>query len=97
MLPLVALPLAAFTVAQAQPLQSTPTTASAAGPASWLQGATLLTMYGRGFGMAPVLGRLGLDRNVGDLANQLANEQRLVSLRSGLHRTRLAPPADPTT
>jgi hypothetical protein len=90
MLPLVALPLAAFTVAQAQPLQSTPTTASAAGPASWLQGATLLTMYGRGFGMAPVLGRLGLDRNVGDMANQLANEQRLVSLRSGLHRTRLA-------
>jgi hypothetical protein len=90
MLPLVALPLAAFTVARAQPLQSTPAVAPPPGPASWLQGATLLTMYGRGFSTAPVLGRLGLDRNFGDVANQFANEQRLVRLRSGLHRTRLA-------
>jgi hypothetical protein len=90
MLPLVALPLAAFTVARAQPLHSTPAVAPSPGPASWLQGATLLTMYGRGFSTAPVLGRLGLDRNFGNVANQFANEQRLVRLRSGLHRTRLA-------
>ena len=90
MLPLAVLPFAALTVARAQPLQSTPTVAPPTGPASWIQGATLLTMYGRGFSTAPVLGRLGLDRNVGDMANQLANEQRLVRLRSGLHRTRLA-------
>ena len=90
MLPLLALPLAAFTVAQARPVQPTPSVAQPAGPASWLQGATLLTMYGRGFGTAPVLGRLGLDHTIGDMANQLANEQRLVTLHSGLHRTRLA-------
>jgi hypothetical protein len=90
MLPIVAIPLAVFTMAQTRPQQTSAVVATPSGPASWLRGSTLLTMYGRGFGTAPVLGRLGLDRTPADMANQLAHEQNLVRVRSGQHRTRLA-------
>ena len=47
-------------------------------------------MYGRGFGTAPVLGRLGLDRNLSDVARQLATDGRVARLESGHRQVRLA-------
>lgn len=47
-------------------------------------------MYGRGYGAPPVLGRLGLDHNLGDVAQQFAPDQRLVRLGSGRRGIRLA-------
>lgn len=82
--------LVVLTVAQAQRLPAGQKIAGVSGPVSWLRGATLITMYGRGFGTAPVLGRLGLDRNPNDLAHQLANDQRVAQHQSGYGRVRLA-------
>jgi hypothetical protein len=90
MAPAVAIPLVFLAVVQARPPRSSPVVAGPSAPASWLHGATLLTVYGRGFGTAPVLGRLGLDNSADDVARQLAGDQRLARLRSGRHRTRLA-------
>lgn len=39
-------------------------------PRSWLAGTTLLTIYGRGFATAPILGRLGMDGSFADVARQ---------------------------
>jgi hypothetical protein len=38
---------------------------------SWLRGSTLLTIYGRGFGIVPVLGRLGYDNGFSDMERQI--------------------------
>jgi len=40
-------------------------------PQSWLRHTTILTMYGRAFGVAPILGRLGMDSNFADLSAQV--------------------------
>jgi hypothetical protein len=39
-----------------------------AGPRGLLEHNTLLTIYGRGFGVAPILGRLGMYRNIDEMA-----------------------------
>lgn len=39
-------------------------------PVSWLRNATLLTIYGRAFGTAPILGRLGMDNSFDDVTRQ---------------------------
>ena len=39
-------------------------------PTSWLHGSTLLTIYGRGLGLIPILGRLGMDNSMADVAAQ---------------------------
>lgn len=58
------------------PPTSTPTPEAAV---SWLQGKTLLGAYGRAFGVAPILGRLGFYNDVDAMARDLstfANEIR---------------------
>jgi len=40
-------------------------------PVSWLNHSTLLTIYGRGFGNTPILGRLGFDNNFADMQRQI--------------------------
>lgn len=40
-------------------------------PVSWLKKSTLLTIYGRGFNTAPILGRLGFDNSFADLQRQV--------------------------
>jgi len=41
------------------------------GPQSWLTRTTLLTIYGRAFNTAPILGRLGFDKGFADLQTQV--------------------------
>jgi len=53
------------------PAPPAPPAPVAHGPASWLIGTTLLTVYGRAFGVAPILGRLGMDNNFADLEWQI--------------------------
>src|SRR5579875_663421 len=53
------------------PVPATPTSSSDE-PASWLKGTTLLGMYGRAFGVAPILGRLGSYQNFTDMAKDVA-------------------------
>lgn len=40
-------------------------------PQSWLAARPLLTIYGRAFGVAPILGRLGMDNSMADLEWQV--------------------------
>lgn len=63
--------------------------ATTAAPVSWLRHDTLLTVYGRGFGIAPVLGRLGEDRTLDDVDAQTAAIRAQVQKSSG-SPTRLA-------
>ncbi|GAC1628062.1 MAG: hypothetical protein NVS4B2_08750 [Chloroflexota bacterium] len=39
-------------------------------PQSWMKNTTLFTLYGRALGTAPILGRLGMDNNMADVATQ---------------------------
>lgn len=41
------------------------------GSESWLSHSVILTIYGRGFGIAPILGRLGFDSSFADLRTQV--------------------------
>lgn len=41
------------------------------GSESWLRKSVLLTIYGRGFGVAPILGRLGYDTSLADMHRQV--------------------------
>lgn len=41
-------------------------------PVSWLDNATLLAIYGRAFGVAPILGRLGNYHNFNDMAKEVS-------------------------
>lgn len=59
-------------------------------PRSWLAGTTLLTIYGRGFGTAPILGRLGMDGSFADLARQVQPFVRGVRSANGGRRVRVA-------
>jgi hypothetical protein len=68
---------------------STRQQAAAVNPGSWLRGGTLLTVYGRGFGIAPVLGRLGQDRSMDDVDAQTAPVRAEIA-RTGGGPTRLA-------
>jgi len=51
------------------PPTSTPTPAIAT---SWLTDSTVMGMYGRGFGIAPILGRLGFYANASEMAQDVA-------------------------
>jgi hypothetical protein len=62
----------------------------AVGPRPWPAKATLLTVYGRGFGVAPVLGRLGLDHNLDDVAQQLEPARRAILANSASRPVKLA-------
>jgi hypothetical protein len=59
-------------------------------PQSWLQRSTLLTAYGRAFATAPILGRLGEDRNLDDMANQLEPMKQSVVAATGGRPVQLA-------
>jgi len=48
-------------------------------PASLLESNTLLTIYGRGFGVAPILGRLGTYRDIDDMAADLRERTRAIA------------------
>ena len=48
---------------------------------SWLKGATILSVYGRSFGTAPILGRLGMDRSFADLARQVQPYTQAIEAR----------------
>ncbi len=40
-------------------------------PLSWMSAQPILTIYGRGFGIAPILGQLGSDSSLDDMAQQV--------------------------
>lgn len=63
---------------------------SASAPTSWISSSTLVTVYGRGFGIAPILGRLGIDRGFGDVARQLRPYAEAVTAHSPTRHARLA-------
>lgn len=48
-------------------------------PASLLEANTLLAIYGRGFGVAPILGRLGTYRNIDEMARDLCERERAIA------------------
>jgi len=60
------------------------------GPSSWLSGTTLLSVYGRAFGTAPGLGRLGQDRSFGDVAHQVAPTVAAIKAALPNRRVRIA-------
>jgi hypothetical protein len=57
---------------------------------SWLAHSTLLTVYGRSFGTAPILGRLGMDRSFADLQRQVAPLRTAIAARVPSHHVRIA-------
>ena len=59
-------------------------------PQSWLKNSTLLTVYGRGFGIAPILGRLGMDGSMNDVAAQAQPFITGIRAQNGGKRVRLA-------
>lgn len=59
-------------------------------PRSWLAHASLVTVYGRGFGVAPVLGRLGLDHSFADAARQVGEYAPQIRQASGQPTVRRA-------
>ncbi len=61
-----------------------------AAPVSWLRDETLLTIYGRAFSVAPILGRLGIDNNFSDLEWQIQPYARGIKANNGGKETRIA-------
>jgi len=59
-------------------------------PSSWLSGATLLSVYGRAFGTAPGLGRLGQDRSFNDVALQVTPIVAAIKAATPHRRVRIA-------
>lgn len=59
-------------------------------PRSWLAGTTLLTVYGRAFGTAPILGRLGMDHSFADVARQVRPYVQAVHRYGGARHVRIA-------
>lgn len=59
-------------------------------PQSWLKGTTLLTVYGRGFGTAPILGRLGMDHSFADVARQVRPYINAIHRNGPNRRVRIA-------
>ena len=58
-------------------------TAPAAAPVSLLESHTLLAVYGRGFGVSPILGRLGTYRSTEDMASDLQDRARAIAAVNG--------------
>lgn len=57
-------------------------------PRSWLADAPMLTIYGRAFGVAPILGRLGFDNSFSDLDTQIQPfAQGITSVDGGIQPT----------
>jgi len=57
-------------------------------PRSWLADAPMLTIYGRAFGVAPILGRLGFDNSFSDLDTQIQPfVQGITSVDGGIQPT----------
>lgn len=73
----------------ATPIPPTPTplpptaTPPPAVAGSWFDDATVLTFYGRGFGVAPILGRLGQYQNVDDMAKAVQPWAQEISAVNG--------------
>jgi len=59
-------------------------------PQSWLADATLLTIYGRAFGVAPILGQLGADRGFGDMIAQVTPYVQGIAANNGGKGVRVA-------
>ncbi len=59
-------------------------------PVSWLKKTTLLTIYGRGFNTAPILGRLGFDSSFADLQRQVRPFLQGIRANNGGQGTRVA-------
>ena len=59
-------------------------------PQSWLRDTTLLTIYGRGFGIAPILGMLGSDGSPDDMARQAQPYVQGIQAANGGKGVRLA-------
>lgn len=68
------------------PVQNRP----AGTPASWLDGASILSVYGRGFHTAPVLGRLGMVQDFGDLQRRTAAARAAMGRLTGNRPVHLA-------
>ena len=77
--PAVSTPTATAAITRGVPSPSAPVVKPAAAihtsapqtPQSWLDHNTLLTIYGRAFGTAPILGRLGMDNTFADVDWQI--------------------------
>jgi len=75
--PTAAPPTATVAPATSTPIPATPTlppltpTASPSGTASWLDNTTIVGFYGRAFGVAPILGRLGEYKNIDAMATAM--------------------------
>lgn len=67
-----------------------PTPQHTPAPRSWLTHTTLLTVYGRGFGTAPILGRLGMDHTFDDVARQVLPAETGIRANNGGARVRIA-------
>lgn len=59
-------------------------------PSSWLRDGTLLTVYGRGFGTAPILGPLGTAHSLDDLGRLAAPYTRQIQQLTGHRGVRIA-------
>lgn len=59
-------------------------------PVSWLRKTTLLTIYGRAFNTAPILGRLGFDSSFADLQRQVQPFLQGIRANNGGQGTRVA-------
>lgn len=70
---------------------SSPTRNMPAGtPASWLDNASILSVYGRGFRTAPVLGRLGMVQGFEDLQRRTSRARAAMERLTGVRQVRLA-------
>lgn len=58
-------------------------------PVSWLKRTTLLTIYGRSFGNAPILGQLGSDNSFADLTRQVQPYLAGIRANNGGRQTRV--------
>lgn len=70
--------------------EASPAASAGLRPRSWLADTTLLTVYGRSFGTAPILGRLGMDHSFADVARQVRPYVRAVHRYGGARRVRIA-------
>jgi hypothetical protein len=59
-------------------------------PRSWLNDSVILTLYGRAFDTAPILGRLGMDGNMADVTAQAAPFVQGIRSQSGHKGVRIA-------
>lgn len=67
-----------------------PASAVATAPRSWIAHGTLVTVYGRALGTAPILGSLGSDTSLHDVARQITPAEQAVKANTGDRPVRLA-------